>query len=53
MTTIKLFFCVFEGTWNMQKCKIPENIDDFLLPVDEEFLQEIYVVGIQEATTEQ
>ena len=37
----------------MQKCKIPENIDDFLLPRDEEFLQEIYVVGVQEATPEQ
>ena len=33
----------------MHRCKVPENINDFLLPNSEEFLQEIYVIGIQEA----
>ena len=45
--------CVIVGTWNMQNCKVPENINDFLLPAGEKFLQEIYVVGVQESTPEQ
>ena len=33
----------------MLRRNFPKNIDDFLLPDKEEFLQEIYVVGVQEA----
>ena len=36
----------------MEKCKVPENIGDFLLPADENYMQEIYVVGVQEASAD-
>ncbi|KFM64114.1 inositol polyphosphate 5-phosphatase, partial [Stegodyphus mimosarum] len=37
------------GTWNMNGHDPPENIDDFLLPLDISSLPDIYAVGIQES----
>lgn len=44
---------VFVGTWNMQRKTIPKNLDDFLLPKHQEYLQDIYVIGVQESTQDQ
>ncbi|XP_078489158.1 phosphatidylinositol polyphosphate 5-phosphatase type IV [Ciona intestinalis] len=44
---------LFVGTWNMQRCEVPENVDDFILPDHEEFVQDMYVVGVQEAPQDQ
>ncbi|XP_072287988.1 phosphatidylinositol polyphosphate 5-phosphatase type IV [Pyxicephalus adspersus] len=42
---------IFIATWNMQGRKeLPESLDDFLLPPDDDFAQDIYVVGIQEGS---
>ncbi|CAK8671701.1 phosphatidylinositol polyphosphate 5-phosphatase type IV-like [Clavelina lepadiformis] len=41
------------GTWNMQKCVIPSNINDFLIPKGVELAQDIYVIGVQEAASDQ
>ncbi|XP_063791929.1 phosphatidylinositol polyphosphate 5-phosphatase type IV [Pseudophryne corroboree] len=39
------------STWNMQGRKeLPETLDDFLLPSDNDFAQDMYVVGVQEGT---
>nr|XP_032832265.1 phosphatidylinositol polyphosphate 5-phosphatase type IV [Petromyzon marinus] len=41
---------VFVGTWNMQgRRSLPASLDDFLLPAEAPFLQDAYVVGVQEA----
>ncbi|KAM4664881.1 phosphatidylinositol polyphosphate 5-phosphatase type IV isoform 2-T2 [Discoglossus pictus] len=40
---------IFIATWNMQgKKELPESLDDFLLPSDNDFAQDMYVIGIQE-----
>ncbi|XP_004916697.1 phosphatidylinositol polyphosphate 5-phosphatase type IV isoform X2 [Xenopus tropicalis] len=40
---------VFIATWNMQGRKeLPESLDDFLLPSDDDFAQDMYVIGVQE-----
>lgn len=40
---------IFVATWNMQGQKdLPEELDDFLLPPDPEYAQDMYVIGIQE-----
>ncbi|OXB67123.1 hypothetical protein ASZ78_005696 [Callipepla squamata] len=40
---------IFVATWNMQGQKeLPENLDDFLLPTDPDFAQDMYVIGVQE-----
>lgn len=44
---------IFVGTWNMQKKAVPKNLDDFILPKHKEFLQDIYVIGVQESTQDQ
>uniref|UniRef100_H2Z524 Inositol polyphosphate-related phosphatase domain-containing protein n=1 Tax=Ciona savignyi TaxID=51511 RepID=H2Z524_CIOSA len=44
---------LFIGSWNMQRCDIPENIDEFLLPDHEDYLQDMYVIGVQEAPQDQ
>lgn len=44
---------IFIGTWNMQKTAVPKNLDDFILPKHKEFLQDIYVIGVQESTIDQ
>ncbi|XP_039269393.2 phosphatidylinositol polyphosphate 5-phosphatase type IV-like isoform X1 [Styela clava] len=41
---------LFVGTWNMQRKGVPRNLNDFLLPQHEEYLQDMYVIGVQEAT---
>ncbi|XP_031569076.1 inositol polyphosphate 5-phosphatase E-like [Actinia tenebrosa] len=42
---------VFVATWNMHEEKeIPGYLDDFLLPENVDFLQDIYVIGLQECT---
>jgi len=41
-------FTLFIGTWNMQKCKTPTNIESFILPSNKKC--DVYVVGVQEAT---
>nr|CAB3256240.1 72 kDa inositol polyphosphate 5-phosphatase [Phallusia mammillata] len=43
---------IFVGTWNMQRCEVPLSIDDFLLPRAERFVRDVYVIGVQEATTD-
>ena len=40
------------GTWNMHNCKVPSELDDFLLPKDQEYSKDLYVVGGQESTQE-
>ncbi|XP_063000791.1 phosphatidylinositol polyphosphate 5-phosphatase type IV [Elgaria multicarinata webbii] len=40
---------IFVATWNMQGQKeLPEMLDDFLLPSDPDYAQDMYVIGIQE-----
>ncbi|NWV14466.1 INP5E phosphatase, partial [Ptilonorhynchus violaceus] len=40
---------IFVATWNMQGQKeLPVNLDDFLLPTDPDFAQDMYVIGVQE-----
>ncbi|XP_038156068.1 phosphatidylinositol polyphosphate 5-phosphatase type IV [Cyprinodon tularosa] len=40
---------VYVVTWNMQGEKfLPANLNDLLLPMDSEFAQDIYVIGVQE-----
>ncbi|XP_053551542.1 phosphatidylinositol polyphosphate 5-phosphatase type IV isoform X2 [Bombina bombina] len=42
---------IFIATWNMQgKKELPENLDDFLLPPDDDFAQDMYVIGVQEGS---
>ncbi|XP_040180048.1 phosphatidylinositol polyphosphate 5-phosphatase type IV [Rana temporaria] len=42
---------IFIATWNMQGRKeLPESLDDFLLPPDDDFAQDIYIIGIQEGS---
>ncbi|XP_077140920.1 phosphatidylinositol polyphosphate 5-phosphatase type IV [Ranitomeya variabilis] len=42
---------VFIATWNMQGRKeLPETLDDFLLPSDDDFAQDMYVIGVQEGS---
>ncbi|KAG9470643.1 hypothetical protein GDO78_017107 [Eleutherodactylus coqui] len=44
---------VFIATWNMQGRKeLPESLDDFLLPPDDDFAQDLYVIGVQEGSPE-
>jgi len=38
---------LFVGTWNMQRCKIPSDITNFIQP--NQIISDIYVIGIQEA----
>nr|XP_014346448.1 PREDICTED: 72 kDa inositol polyphosphate 5-phosphatase isoform X2 [Latimeria chalumnae] len=41
---------IYVVTWNMQGRKeLPENLNDFLLPSDSDFAQDMYVVGTQES----
>ncbi|KAM8796554.1 INP5E phosphatase, partial [Eudromia elegans] len=40
---------VFVATWNMQGQKeLPVNLDDFLLPTDPDYAQDMYIIGVQE-----
>ncbi|XP_010139855.1 PREDICTED: 72 kDa inositol polyphosphate 5-phosphatase [Buceros rhinoceros silvestris] len=40
---------IFVATWNMQGQKeLPVNLDDFLLPADPDYTQDMYVIGVQE-----
>ncbi|XP_042335547.1 phosphatidylinositol polyphosphate 5-phosphatase type IV [Sceloporus undulatus] len=40
---------IFVATWNMQGQKeLPEVLDDFLLPTEPDYAQDMYVIGIQE-----
>ncbi|NXO03557.1 INP5E phosphatase, partial [Rhinopomastus cyanomelas] len=40
---------IFVATWNMQGQKeLPVNLDDFLLPTDHDYAQDMYVIGVQE-----
>ncbi|XP_077594475.1 phosphatidylinositol polyphosphate 5-phosphatase type IV isoform X5 [Stigmatopora nigra] len=40
---------IYVVTWNMQGEKgLPSNLDDLLLPTDLEFLQDFYIIGVQE-----
>uniref|UniRef100_A0A8C8E5V4 Phosphatidylinositol polyphosphate 5-phosphatase type IV n=1 Tax=Otus sunia TaxID=257818 RepID=A0A8C8E5V4_9STRI len=40
---------IFVATWNMQGQKeLPVNLDDFLLPTDADYAQDMYVIGVQE-----
>ncbi|XP_074871177.1 phosphatidylinositol polyphosphate 5-phosphatase type IV isoform X2 [Carettochelys insculpta] len=40
---------IFVATWNMQGQKeLPENLDDFLFPSDPDYVQDMYVIGVQE-----
>lgn len=42
---------IFVGTWNMKGTKfLPDSLDDFLLPPQSIYLQDIYVIGTQEGT---
>ncbi|XP_028666042.1 phosphatidylinositol polyphosphate 5-phosphatase type IV [Erpetoichthys calabaricus] len=44
---------IYIVTWNMQgKKEIPENLDDLLLPTDNDFAQDFYVIGIQEGCSD-
>ncbi|KFP70900.1 72 kDa inositol polyphosphate 5-phosphatase, partial [Acanthisitta chloris] len=40
---------IFVATWNMQGRKeLPLNLNDFLLPTDPVYAQDMYVIGVQE-----
>ncbi|XP_069562609.1 phosphatidylinositol polyphosphate 5-phosphatase type IV isoform X2 [Brachyistius frenatus] len=40
---------IYIATWNMQGEKgLPSNLDDLLLPTDSEFVQDFYIIGVQE-----
>ncbi|XP_078406333.1 phosphatidylinositol polyphosphate 5-phosphatase type IV [Cetorhinus maximus] len=39
---------VFITTWNMQGQKLPDKLDDLLLPCDAQYIQDLYVIGTQE-----
>ncbi|XP_078238839.1 phosphatidylinositol polyphosphate 5-phosphatase type IV isoform X2 [Pogona vitticeps] len=40
---------IFVATWNMQGQKeLPEMLDDFLLPSEPDYVQDMYVIGVQE-----
>ncbi|XP_069097704.1 phosphatidylinositol polyphosphate 5-phosphatase type IV [Pleurodeles waltl] len=40
---------IFVATWNMQGNKeLPDNLQDFLFPLDAELAQDMYVIGVQE-----
>ncbi|XP_043576578.1 phosphatidylinositol polyphosphate 5-phosphatase type IV isoform X1 [Chiloscyllium plagiosum] len=39
---------VFITTWNMQGQQLPDKLDDFLLPCDSQYIQDLYIVGTQE-----
>ncbi|KAM8934831.1 phosphatidylinositol polyphosphate 5-phosphatase type IV [Pelodytes ibericus] len=42
---------IFIATWNMQGRKeLPESLDDLLLPSQDGFAQDIYVIGVQEGS---
>ena len=42
---------LFVGTWNMKGTKcLPDSLDDFLLPPESEYLQDVFVIGTQEGT---
>jgi len=44
-------FNLFVGTWNMQRCKVPNKIGDFILP-STYGVSDVYVIGIQEAPSD-
>ncbi|XP_008571415.1 PREDICTED: 72 kDa inositol polyphosphate 5-phosphatase, partial [Galeopterus variegatus] len=40
---------LFVATWNMQGQKeLPQSLDEFLLPAEADYAQDLYVVGVQE-----
>ncbi|XP_069465684.1 phosphatidylinositol polyphosphate 5-phosphatase type IV isoform X2 [Ambystoma mexicanum] len=40
---------LFVATWNMQgKKDLPDNLEDFLFPLDADLAQDMYVIGVQE-----
>uniref|UniRef100_A0A4W5QTT8 Phosphatidylinositol polyphosphate 5-phosphatase type IV n=1 Tax=Hucho hucho TaxID=62062 RepID=A0A4W5QTT8_9TELE len=40
---------IYIATWNMQgEKRLPNNLDDLLLPTDSEFAQDFYIIGVQE-----
>uniref|UniRef100_A0A3Q3QCM0 Phosphatidylinositol polyphosphate 5-phosphatase type IV n=1 Tax=Monopterus albus TaxID=43700 RepID=A0A3Q3QCM0_MONAL len=40
---------IYVVTWNMQgENGMPANLDDLLLPMDSEFAQDFYIIGVQE-----
>ncbi|XP_053329080.1 phosphatidylinositol polyphosphate 5-phosphatase type IV [Spea bombifrons] len=42
---------IFIATWNMQGRKeLPESLDDLLLPSEDDFAQDMYVIGVQEGS---
>ncbi|KAL9988379.1 hypothetical protein ACROYT_G002817 [Oculina patagonica] len=44
---------VFVATWNMHEEKeVPFYLEDFLIPDSTDFLQDLYVIGLQEATSQ-
>ncbi|XP_068925300.1 phosphatidylinositol polyphosphate 5-phosphatase type IV [Petaurus breviceps papuanus] len=44
---------LFVATWNMQGQKeLPSNLDDFLLPSGTEYVQDMYVLGVQEGCSD-
>ncbi|XP_038601832.1 phosphatidylinositol polyphosphate 5-phosphatase type IV [Tachyglossus aculeatus] len=44
---------LFVATWNMQGQKeLPENLDDFLLPSETDYAQDMYIIGVQEGCSD-
>ncbi|PFX15188.1 uncharacterized protein LOC111343866 [Stylophora pistillata] len=44
---------IFVATWNMHEEKeVPFYLDDFLIPDSTDFLQDLYVIGLQESTSQ-
>ncbi|XP_051836284.1 phosphatidylinositol polyphosphate 5-phosphatase type IV [Antechinus flavipes] len=44
---------LFVATWNMQGQKeLPNNLDDFLLPSEADYVQDMYVLGVQEGCSD-
>ncbi|XP_016066520.1 PREDICTED: 72 kDa inositol polyphosphate 5-phosphatase isoform X2 [Miniopterus natalensis] len=44
---------LFVATWNMQGQKeLPANLDELLLPAEADYVQDLYVVGVQEGCSD-
>ncbi|XP_048204898.1 phosphatidylinositol polyphosphate 5-phosphatase type IV [Perognathus longimembris pacificus] len=44
---------VFVATWNMQGQKeLPASLDEFLLPCEADYTQDLYVIGVQEGCSD-
>ncbi|XP_077821474.1 phosphatidylinositol polyphosphate 5-phosphatase type IV isoform X1 [Macaca mulatta] len=47
------YVALFVATWNMQGQKeLPPSLDEFLLPAEADYAQDLYVIGVQEGCSD-